>query len=69
MLQHTPFCDGWKSWTFLNRAAPGAGFMLASTANGRPAGKVTAPSLRTNLVRERTGLLPECRSADTRKPH
>ena len=22
MLQHILFCDGWKSWTFLNRAVP-----------------------------------------------
>jgi hypothetical protein len=24
MLQHIPLCDGWKSWTFLNRAGPGS---------------------------------------------
>jgi hypothetical protein len=24
MLQHISLCDGWKSWTFLNRAGPGA---------------------------------------------
>jgi len=22
--QHIPLCDGWKSWTFLNRAGPGS---------------------------------------------
>jgi hypothetical protein len=25
MLQHIPLCDGWKSWTFLNRAPLGFG--------------------------------------------
>ncbi len=24
MLQHIPLCDGWKGWTFLNRAGPGS---------------------------------------------
>ena len=24
MLQHIPLCDGWKSWTLLNRAGPGS---------------------------------------------
>jgi hypothetical protein len=23
-MQHIPLCDGWKSWTFLNRAGPGS---------------------------------------------
>jgi hypothetical protein len=45
MLQHIPLCDGWKSWTFLNRAGPGSrsiplGFGDPSAAQAPPFGTI-----------------------------